>query len=668
MDHTTWTDQTLSASVEVVDQEAAATDIKTDEAAATDVPILMGMDLDVFNAAKEGKIDVLRGHDPQHLNQILTPTSNTVLHVYIAYAITPKLVKPKEEAPIKPTSFVEDILQICPTLLWQQNKSGETALHMAAKHGLAEIVELLIQTAKARRCEDLEHGAAAFALSSSSEEEAASWKIFIRTPSKEKDTALHEAVRFKHLGVVEILIREDPDFSYPPNVAGETPLYLAAERRYKALFSEILGTCKHPTYQGPIGRTALHAAVIHGDEEMTKEILNKKKDLAIVTDEKGWTPLHYAAFYGRASIVTQLLEADKRSAYMGDEADKKTALHIAASKGHVNVMKQLISYCPDCCEVVDRRRRNALHYALEKRKPRIIEFVLMDTWLSNVLLNAKDVDGNTPLHLLNAPLYTKTPFIGDDRVDKMAFNKENMNALDVIKANDDVTFKRYLAIVLKRNGASSGHRILSENDNDGQKLKENKGGEDTKGIKESHLVVAALVATVTFAAGVTMPGGYYQASDQGNGTSNVSRQNVTAPAPAPSNGSTPGYAVLTKNTAFQIFYSFDMIALCFSTCSVFMHLFTLIRPEAERSKFLWRFIIQITMVSVALMMGAFIAGAYAVLGDDPSLAQSGLFLVAYSIVGLVYVIYVEIQPENIFILQYKLNRLSETIKSRRHID
>ncbi|PQM36646.1 hypothetical protein Pyn_02991 [Prunus yedoensis var. nudiflora] len=84
------------------------------------------MDLDVFNAAKEGKTDVLRRrHDLPHLNQILTPTTNTVLHVYIAYASTPKLVKPKEEAPIKPTSFVEDILQICPTLLCQQNESGE---------------------------------------------------------------------------------------------------------------------------------------------------------------------------------------------------------------------------------------------------------------------------------------------------------------------------------------------------------------------------------------------------------------------------------------------------------------------------------------------------------------------------------------------------------------
>ncbi|KAH0969176.1 hypothetical protein GBA52_028962 [Prunus armeniaca] len=152
----------------------------------------------------------------------------------------------------------------------------------------------------------------------------------------------------------------------------------------------------------------------------------------------------------------------------------------------------------------------------------------------------------------------------------------------------------YLANELKRNGVSSGHRILSENNHDGQKLKENKGGpvpdpETNKSIRESHLIVATLVATVTFAAGVTMPGGYYQASDQVNGMSNVSQQNVTAPAPAPtpSNGPTPGYAVLTNNTAFRLFVIFNMLALCLSTFSVLTRLFILTLPKAEeRFKFL----------------------------------------------------------------------------------
>ncbi|KAL6274221.1 hypothetical protein ACE6H2_024913 [Prunus campanulata] len=413
---------------------------------------------------------------------------------------------------------------------------------------------------------------------------------------------------------------------------------------------------------------------------MTKEILNKKKDFAIVADEKGWTPLHYAAFYGRASIVTQLLEADKCSAYMGDEADKKTALHIAASKGHVNVMKQLISYCPDCCEVVDQRRRNALHYALEKSQPRIIDFVLMDT-LSNVLLNAKDVDGNTPLHLLNAPLYTGTPFyperpfIGDDRVDKMAFNKENMNALDVIEANDYLTFEISLKHALKRNGAVSGHRILRENDHDGQKLiKENKGGEDTeldKNIRESHLIVATLVATVTFTAGVTMPGGYYQSdASGGNAMSKVSKQNVMAPAPAPIRPS-PGYAVLTKNAAFESFFLVNMLALCLSTYSVLVHLVLLILPEGKkRYKVCWHSTIYTTITSVLAMMGAFISCTYAVLGDSPALANSGLVIVVYVLVFFLYVLIFEVGRQNYFysIYLYKLTRLFKMIKRRCHID
>ncbi|BFG39447.1 hypothetical protein CerSpe_257210 [Prunus speciosa] len=414
MDHST--DQTESstplASANAVDQEAAADNTVS----------IRGMDLDVFNAAEEGKTDLLSGH---HLDQILTPTKNTVLHIYIAFASSPNFVEPKEKA-LRPPSVVDKILQMCPALRWQKNESGETALHIAARHGHADIVELLIETVEAGPREDLENGP-------SSSVEAR--QMLIRETNKEKDTSLHEAVRFNHLGVVKILTRKDPDFSYPPNVAGETPLYLAAERKYGRLFSEILSTCTDPNYKGPNGRTALHAAVIYGDEEMTKEILEKKKDLAIKADEQGWTPLHYAALSGCTSIVEQLLQAHRSSAYIVDKADKKTALHIAAYRGHVGVVKQLISHCPDCCERVDQRGRNALHYALEKHQSRITTFVLKDSWLSNILLNAKDVDGNTPLHLLDVSLFG-TRFIGDTRVDKMAFNKENMNALDVIIADD----------------------------------------------------------------------------------------------------------------------------------------------------------------------------------------------------------------------------------------
>ncbi|CAL2274251.1 unnamed protein product [Prunus armeniaca] len=613
------TDQTVSSTplalANAVEQEAA-----TDNAV-----LIRGMDLDVFNAAKEGKTDVLSRH---YLDQILTPTKNTVLHIYIAFASSPNYIEPEKET-LRPPSVVNEILQMCPALLSQKNESGETALHIVARHGRADIVERLIETAKAGR--DLENGP-------SSSVEA--WQMLIRETNKERDTALHFAVRFNHFRVVEILTREDPDFSYSANDAGETPLYLAAERKYGVLVSQILSTCTDPNYQGPNGRTALHAAVIYGDKtdgepttvsktygrvtpkrrltndaEMTKEILEKKKDLAIAADEKGWTPLHYAAFYDRASIVIKLLETDKRSAYMGDKADKKTALHISASRGHVKVMEQIISQCPDCCEVVDQRGRNAFHYALEMHRSLIKDFVLKDPWLCNVLLNSKDVDGNTPLHLLDGHLFGgRVPFIRDARVDKMAFNKENMNALDVIIAKDS-KYKTYLKNNLKRNGAASGHRILSESSRGSQKFKENKGGEDTD-VNESHLIVATLVATVTFAAGFTMPGGYYQID--------ASKRNVTAPAL--SKGSTPGYAVLTKDAAFIIFVISDSLALCLSSFSVLMHLYISTHTKRKGISEWFGVALYITMLALVAMVVAFTSGTYAVLGDSPLLAISALMV------------------------------------------
>ncbi|KAM2321411.1 hypothetical protein COP2_018624 [Malus domestica] len=157
-----------------------------------------GIDLDVFNAAKQGNVDALREHG-EHLDIKLTATKNTVLHIYIACSSSPTFNESEKQV-IESTNIVEDILKTCPALLLQQNESGETALHIAARHGRAGIVGALIRAAKARH-DDLEKGVLS--------EEA--WKMLIRATNNGKDTALHEAVRFNHFAVVEILTREDPE-------------------------------------------------------------------------------------------------------------------------------------------------------------------------------------------------------------------------------------------------------------------------------------------------------------------------------------------------------------------------------------------------------------------------------------------------------------------------
>ena len=121
-------------------------------------------------------------------------------------------------------------------------------------------------------------------------------------------------------------------------------------------------------------------------------------------------------------------------------------------------------------------------------------------------------------------------------------------------------------------------------------------------IKDSYLTVSTLVATVTFAAGTTMPGGYV-----GN------------------NGLDPGTAILTRSKAFQAFAVTDTFALAFSSSSVFAHLFLVMRDynktgiladsEFQRS---------LTIFSVIFMVIAYVTGTYAVLGHSSRLAIANL--------------------------------------------
>lgn len=79
-----------------------------------------------------------------------------------------------------------------------------------------------------------------------------------------------------------------------------------------------------------------------------------------IPDQQGWIPLHYAALSGQKSLVKLLLEFDKCTAYIADKKENKTALHFAASLGHIGVIEELLSSCPDCCELIDNGGQNAL--------------------------------------------------------------------------------------------------------------------------------------------------------------------------------------------------------------------------------------------------------------------------------------------------------------------
>ena len=189
-----------------------------------------------YYAAEKGEIRGFKNIEKSHINQLLTPNRNTVLHIYLT-----SLTKRSKESKLS-TAFVEEILRTCPLLLSQANVKGETLLHIAARYGHDTIVKVLIQHAKVLQ-QDLGSGVNIIV------------KEMLEMMNNGKDTALHEAVRNNHLEVVKLLIEEGPDFSYSQNEAGETPLYIAVERGFKEVMDYILCKCTSPAHDGPLGRT-----------------------------------------------------------------------------------------------------------------------------------------------------------------------------------------------------------------------------------------------------------------------------------------------------------------------------------------------------------------------------------------------------------------------------
>ena len=202
------------------------------------------MDSELYVALIDDDIDVLKRKDWREVGGHLTPANNTVLHLACQHGST-KCVK-------------EILGRADESQLLQTNTRGETALHLAARQGHFDAVESLISKAKysCQQPNDLENTTTVL-------------QNLIRASNVEFETALHAAVRYNHKKVVGVLVKEDPGYSYPRNKSDETPLYLAAARGYAGVTKVILDNCESPTFGGPHGRTALHAAAMTYDGEGT---------------------------------------------------------------------------------------------------------------------------------------------------------------------------------------------------------------------------------------------------------------------------------------------------------------------------------------------------------------------------------------------------------------
>jgi ankyrin repeat protein len=268
------------------------------------------------------------------------------------------------------------------------DNNGYTPLHKAAFNGHLNIVRVLIA-----------HGAN------------------IETQDINGHTPLHDAVFNDYLDIARVLIDHGANIE-TQNIIGNAPLHSAAFNGYLDIAIVLIAHGANIETQDINGYTPLHWAAFNGYLDIAKVLIAHGAD-SNIRNNQGQSAADLAHARNRPDIVAYLndiprLQSDLQAAVQQQNSttiqsliaqgapliDKHGEIILKSFIGRYNLspVKYIPQHCSPhlCSKTTDQ---TILHSAIQRNKPRIIEYLLQHGAHVNTLDNAN----NTPLHLAAKP-------------------------------------------------------------------------------------------------------------------------------------------------------------------------------------------------------------------------------------------------------------------------
>ncbi|XP_043717962.1 ankyrin repeat-containing protein BDA1-like [Telopea speciosissima] len=286
--------------------------------------------------------------------------------------------------------------------------------------------------------------------------------------------------------------------------------------------------------------TPLHYAVSAGNICLVKEIINLKPSYTLKLNQDGFSPLHLASKDGNLEMVKVLLKDES-----GDDGlcnlrgrEKMIPLHCAAIEGHIKVLEELLSSCPNSIKALTVREESVVHLAVKSDEVKTFKALL--SWVQkhwhHDILSWKDEEGNTVLHLATSKgqyeivevlLHNSLLVRNVVRVNER--NADGLTAMDLLLnlPSSSTPNRERIKTMLSEKGAKkakdiNGCQVAAKTTSvlkwvfNSSRIKsvsryfKMKVEKDTPSDERNALlVIVVLIATATYQTGISPPGGYW---------------------------------------------------------------------------------------------------------------------------------------------------------------